>query len=90
MPRLKYRTIQNPPAISNITVKEAVELAKAADAIIAARRLSSAKTNGKETSKTIGRSRLTHSPGTSSGTVGKKKKSTTKLKTTRKSVAPLR
>lgn len=82
MPRLKYRTIQRPPAVSNITPEEAVELARVAAAVIAARQASSGKSNGRVTNKTIAKSRLTHSPRTSSGAVGKSKKSKSKSKST--------
>jgi hypothetical protein len=87
MPRYKYRAIQRPHAVSNITPEEAVELARATAAIIAARREPSRKSNGRVPSKTNAKSKLTHSPGTSSGAVGKNKKSTSKSKSKRKSVA---
>lgn len=81
MPAMRYRTIKKPRAVSNITPEEAVELAR----IVAARRIG--KSIGQLNSKRIAASTFTHSPKTSSGAVGKSKRSTSKSKSTRKSVA---
>ena len=91
MPRYKYRTIKKPAAASkNITVEEAMESAKIAAAKLAARRLRSAKPNGKVTTKAIAGSKSTHSPKSSSGAVGKSTRSTKKSKSTGNSAARMR
>ena len=86
MPARKYRTLQKPLTVSNITAEEATELARIVAARFAARRSSSAKRNG--SNKTIAASKITHSPKSSSGAVGKSTRS--KSQSTRESVAKKR
>jgi hypothetical protein len=71
MPAMKYRTIRTPPITGSITLEDA---------------MNAAQVNGRVKSKKIAGAKITHSPKTSSGAVGKRAAST-RAKSARKSVA---
>ena len=87
MPAIRYRSIKTPPACGSISLKDAEKSAKTVARSAVTGRFVAAKTNGDLATKTIVDSALTHGRKTSSGAVGTSKKSTSKSKSTHKSVA---
>ena len=76
---MKYRSIKTPPACTNISLKDAMESARTVAEKAGSGRFVAARSNGRLTTTPMAGDTLTQSrPKTSSGAVGKQKKSTSK------------